>query len=132
MGTVYRQDGRRNWMIKYYRDGCAIVESARSPDRTEAKKLLRQREADIDRGLPLGPKVGRIRFDEASADILTDYRVTVAARCRSSSVASDYTCNPSSAGAAWLPSQPRTFARSPDGAKRPAPRTLRSTESWRC
>ena len=75
MGTVYRQDGRRNWMIQYYRDGRRIVESARTPDKTEAKKLLRQREADIDRGLPLGPKVGRIRFEEAAEDVLNDYRV---------------------------------------------------------
>ena len=75
MGTVYRQDGRRNWMIQYYRDGRRIVESARTPDKTDAKKLLRQREADIDRGLPLGPKVGRIRFEEAAEDVLNDYRV---------------------------------------------------------
>ncbi|MEO1995300.1 MAG: site-specific integrase, partial [Planctomycetaceae bacterium] len=61
-------------MIKYYRDGRAIVESSRSDDRTAAKKLLRQREADIDRGLPLGPNVGKIRFAEAATDIQTEYR----------------------------------------------------------
>ena len=74
MGSVFRQAGRRNWMIRYYRDGRRIDESARTPDRTEAKKLLRQREADIDRGLPLGPKVGRIRFEEAATDITNEYR----------------------------------------------------------
>ena len=75
MGSVFRQAGRRNWMIRYYRDGQRIDESARTPDRTEAKKLLRQREADIDRGLPLGPKVGRIRFEEAATDITNEYRI---------------------------------------------------------
>jgi len=74
MGSVFRQTGRRNWMIRYYRDGRRIDESARTPDRTEAKKLLRQREADIDRGLPLGPTVGRIRFEEAATDITNEYQ----------------------------------------------------------
>ena len=62
-------------MIKYYRDGRAIVESSRSDDKTEAKKLLRQRETAIDYGLPLGSKVGRMRFSEAATDALNDYRV---------------------------------------------------------
>ena len=75
MGSVFRQAGRKNWMIKYYRDGRAIVESSRTDDKTDAKRLLRQREADLDRGLPLGPTVGRIRFTEAAADVLNDYRV---------------------------------------------------------
>lgn len=74
MGTVYRQAGRHNWMIKYYRDGRGIVESARTVDKTEAKKLLRQREADVDRGLPLGPRVGKLRFQEAANDIQNEYR----------------------------------------------------------
>ena len=74
MGRVFRQAGRHNWMLKYYRDGRAIVESSRTDDKTEAKKLLRQREANLDRGLPLGPKVGRIHFAEAATDVLNDYR----------------------------------------------------------
>ena len=74
MGSVFRQAGRKNWMIRYYRDGRRIDESARSPDKTDAKKLLRQREADIDRGLPLGPNVGRVRFEEAATDIQNEYR----------------------------------------------------------
>ena len=75
MGRIYRQAGRHIWMLKYYRDGRAIVESGRTDHKTEAKKLLRQREADLDRGVPLGPRVGRIRFTEAATDVLNDYRV---------------------------------------------------------
>ena len=33
MGSVFRQAGRKNWMIKYYRDGRAIVESSRTDDK---------------------------------------------------------------------------------------------------
>ena len=75
MGTIYRQAGRHNWMIKYYRNGRPIVESSGTDDKTEAKNLLKTREGDIARGLPLGSKVGRIRFEEAAVDILNDYRV---------------------------------------------------------
>ena len=73
MGMVFKQSGRDVWMIKYYRDGRAIVESSRSEDKTDAKKLLRPRESDIDRGVPLSSKVGRLRFDEAVADLENDY-----------------------------------------------------------
>jgi integrase len=73
MGMVYRQKGRTIWMLKYYRDGHPIVESSGTDDKTQAKKLLRNRETDIDRGLPLSSQVGQLRFEEAARDIETDY-----------------------------------------------------------
>jgi integrase len=33
------------------------------------------REGDVARGLPVTPKIGRLRFDEAADDVLNDYRV---------------------------------------------------------
>src|SRR6185503_15574476 len=75
MGRIFRQKGRNNWMLKYYRDGHPIVESSGSDDKTAAKKLLRNRETDIDRGLPVTAKVGRLRFDEAATDLLNEYKV---------------------------------------------------------
>lgn len=74
MGSIYRQKGKgSNWIIKYYRDGRPIVESTGTDDKKKAGKILRGREADIDRGLPLSSGVGRIRFDEAARDVETDY-----------------------------------------------------------
>ena len=73
MGSIYRQRGRCNWMIKYYRDGRPIVESARTDDKTEAKKLLRQRESAVDHGLPLTSRITRFRFEEAADDLLKEY-----------------------------------------------------------
>jgi integrase len=35
---------------------------------------LRVREGDIERGVAITPKVGRIRFDEAVKDVINDYR----------------------------------------------------------
>ena len=73
MGTVYRQKGRTIWMLKYYRDGRPIVESSGTDDRTKAKKLLRNIETDVDRGLPMSSTVGKLRFEEGARDIETDY-----------------------------------------------------------
>jgi integrase len=73
MGTVFRQNGRATWMIKYWRNGKPIFESSGSEDKTEARKVLRARETDIDKGLPVSAKVGKLRFEEAAADIIVDY-----------------------------------------------------------
>src|SRR5262249_7869625 len=75
MGRIFRQKGRHNWMLKYYRNGQPIVESSCTDDKTAAKKLLRNRETDIDRGLPVSAKVGRLRFEEAVRDLVNDYKV---------------------------------------------------------
>ena len=74
MGTIYRQKGRQNWMLKYYRDGCPIVESSETDDWDKARGILRTKEAAIERGEPVGPRVGRVTFDEAATDLLNDYR----------------------------------------------------------
>jgi hypothetical protein len=43
--------------------------------REDAVRLLKVREGDVARGLPVTPKIGRLRFDEAAEDVLNDYRV---------------------------------------------------------
>lgn len=73
MGRIYRQKGRTVWQMKYYRNGKAIMESSGTDDKTKAKKILRNRETDIDRGLPMSSAVGKLRFEEGARDIETDY-----------------------------------------------------------
>lgn len=75
MGVVYRQKGRSNWMLKYYRDGKAIYESSGTEVKDEAKKTLRIREGDIAKGVPITSKTGRIRFEDAAKDLINDYQV---------------------------------------------------------
>jgi site-specific recombinase XerC len=75
MGSVFRQPGRRMWMLKYFRNGRPIYESSGTEDQRAATNLLKTREADIVRGVPLSSKVGRVRFDEAAQDIINDYRI---------------------------------------------------------
>jgi integrase len=74
MGVVYRQKGRSTWMLKYYRDGRPIYESAGTDIKDEAKKILRVREGDIVKGVPITSQTGRIRFEDAAKDLVTDYK----------------------------------------------------------
>lgn len=64
----------RTWWIRYYRNGRRYEESSGSDKEGDAKRLLRVREGDIERGVAVTPKVGRIRFDEAVQDVVNDYR----------------------------------------------------------
>src|SRR5215212_2536105 len=72
MGEL-RQRGRV-WWIRYYRDGKRHEESSGSSKETDARRLLRLREGDIERGLPVSARIGRLRFEEAAHDLLNDYR----------------------------------------------------------
>src|SRR4029450_9124408 len=62
------------WWIRYYKNGRRHEESSGSTKEGDAKSLLRLREGDIERGVAITPKVGRIRFDEAAKDVINDYR----------------------------------------------------------
>lgn len=64
----------RTWWIRYYRNGRRYEESSGSNKESDAKGLLKIREGDIERGVAITPKVGRIRFEEAAEDVLNDYR----------------------------------------------------------
>jgi hypothetical protein len=72
-------DGRyrelSTWWIKYYQNGRAVRESTGTTKETKARKMLRSREGDVEHGIPINPKMGRISFEDAADDILNDYRV---------------------------------------------------------
>ena len=63
------------WWIRYYRDGRRHEESAGTIKRSEALALLRLREGDIARGVPVTARVGRLRFEEAAKDLENDYAI---------------------------------------------------------
>lgn len=73
MGQI-RKRGEVYW-IRYYRDGRRFEESAKSDMWETARDLLRQREGDVAKGVAISPKIGRVRFEEASKDLLTDYEI---------------------------------------------------------
>ena len=63
------------WWVRYYRAGRRHEESSGSERKGDATRLLKLREGDIAKGVPVSAKVGRLGFDEAVADVVTDYRV---------------------------------------------------------
>ena len=73
MGCIYQRG--RIWWIKYSRSGRGYYESSGSRKKEDAKRLLRLKEGDIERGIPVTPRVGRLTIEEASEILLTDYTV---------------------------------------------------------
>lgn len=72
MGSLYRRG--RVWWLKYRQNGRAVRESSGTTKETVARRMLRLREGDVERGIPVLPKLGRVSFTEAAEDLLTDYR----------------------------------------------------------
>jgi len=84
MGHIYKRtwkDKQGNtrqseiFWIKYYRDGRPFFESSQSTKEGDAKRLLKEREGDIVKGVPISPKMGSRKFKELAEDVLTDYRI---------------------------------------------------------
>ena len=62
------------WWIQYRVAGRVQCESSRSKKRADAVDLLKRREGDVVRRLPVSAKVGQLRIDEAAEDLFNDYR----------------------------------------------------------
>jgi integrase len=73
MGQI-RKRGRVYW-IRYYRNGQRLEESAHTDKKDVARDLLKSREGDIADGRPVSLKAGRLRFEDAAADLVTEYTV---------------------------------------------------------
>lgn len=73
MGTIYKRGSK--WWIKWHRQGRAFYESSESESYEDAKNLLRLREGDVARGVPITPAVTRVLTDELLADVVIDYEV---------------------------------------------------------
>ena len=74
MGSVYSRKRSPYLWIKYHQNGRPVRESTGTKNETIARRMLRAREGDVERGIPIDPKVGRITFDEAAEDMLNDYK----------------------------------------------------------
>ncbi len=74
-GEVRRERRQsRVWWIRWYRNGCRHEESSGSTKKGDAERLLKLREGDVARGLPVSAKIGRLRFEQAVSDVVADYR----------------------------------------------------------
>src|SRR3972149_4017547 len=82
MGSIYQRkwkarDGKARTLptlwIKFRQNGRTICESTGTTNSVIARRMLRTREGDVERGVPLNPQMGRIMFEDAAADLLRDY-----------------------------------------------------------
>ena len=63
------------WWMRYYRDGQRHEESTGTEKYEEAARKLKLQEGAIAKGATVSAKIGRLRFEEAAADLLTDYQI---------------------------------------------------------
>ena len=64
------------WWVRYCRNGHRFEESARSEKRQAAVDLLKIREGDVAKGVPVSARVGQLRFEVASKALTADYTVS--------------------------------------------------------
>lgn len=74
MGTVYSRKRSPYLWIKYYQHGRPVRESTGTKNEVVARRMLRAREGDVERGIPIDPKVGLVTCHEAAEDMLNDYK----------------------------------------------------------
>ena len=61
------------WWIKYQVGGRPQCVTTGSEKKEDAKRLLKLREGDVEKGVPMTAQVNRITFEDAAADLLNDY-----------------------------------------------------------
>jgi integrase len=73
MGSIYKRGN--TWNIKYYRNGKPYRESAHAVKKSEAERLLKLREGQIQEGTFRGLAVEKTTFDEIVQDVIIDYQM---------------------------------------------------------
>jgi integrase len=63
------------YQIRYYRNGQRIEESTGFTKYDEARTLLKDREGDISKGIPITATSTRLTYDDAVKDVIADYTV---------------------------------------------------------
>jgi hypothetical protein len=74
MGRVYSRKRSPYLWIKYYQHGRPVRESTGTKNEVVARRMRRARKGDVERGIPIDPKVGLVTLHEAAEDMLNDYK----------------------------------------------------------
>ena len=84
MGSLFRRKRKRTngtvillptlW-LKYHQHGRQVRESSGTTNPVKARRMLRDREGDVEKGVPVNPQMGRLTFDEAAKALVADYTV---------------------------------------------------------
>lgn len=82
MGHLYRRKKKHKngdivelptWWLSYHAHGRNVRESSGTDKETVARRMLRVREGDVERGVPITKDSGRLLFDAAGKVVLLDY-----------------------------------------------------------
>jgi integrase len=77
MGCIWKR-GKVYW-IKYRRNGKSYYESTHlkvgDENRKSAERLLRDREGDIAKGMPITSKIGQLRYEETITDLVNLHKL---------------------------------------------------------
>ena len=71
-GHAVEDRGRPIWWIKYQVGGRPQCVSSHSERKEDAKRLLKTREGDVVRGVPITASVGLVTFEDAAHDLIND------------------------------------------------------------
>jgi hypothetical protein len=74
VGCIYQHKGRSTWWIKWKAAGQWQYASSESHRREDAVRLLRLKEGDTAKGIPVTSQVGRIRHEEARDDLINYHK----------------------------------------------------------
>ena len=74
-GSVYQQQRSANWWIQYYRNGKVYRQSAGTPKRREAEKLLQKKLGEIATHNFIEPRSEKILVKELADDLLREYKI---------------------------------------------------------
>jgi len=72
-GAIFKPKGSRFWWIGYVSGGKRRVESTSSTRMEDAKAALRLRLGDVEKGVPVTPKLGRLTWEQAVEDVINDF-----------------------------------------------------------
>ncbi len=73
-GSIYRPKGSNIYHVKFYKNGRPIRETTGSPEISEAKKVLRQRLAEVRTDTFVPMKTKKIRVSELADDLVLEYK----------------------------------------------------------
>jgi integrase len=62
------------WWIRYSLGGVSQCVSSNSEKKEDAKRLLKTREGDAVKGVPITASLGRVTFADAAAELINDYQ----------------------------------------------------------
>ena len=84
-GHLIERRDQGPWWIKYQLNGRPQCVTTGSDKKEDAKRLLKLREGDVEKGVPMTAQVNRITFEDAATDLINDYKTNKRRSLRSSS-----------------------------------------------